>query len=461
MDDIKTLLAIAGGIIAVVAALVGLGRSYLKNQELIERAKIVDENRDLTDRIRDSDKAHQGELRALADRLANCEAQRDQLTEKVSLIGRAGGAALALKSAIDSELQAIMRSFGASGGSIYVPVSGPRGNVRGLAFLCIEPFTPDNQKLKSQIIPLRSLGGRCFESGRSGAVRNVAQSREQYAEANDIANYQPSSTINVALAHGGETIGVLQLLRREGELAFREADVAPVVTMAEPIAEQVFEATRSIASAKLLGLATEDFTVEGTVLVFDLSRSALLFQELASTHALLLLNELFERMCDIGFAAGATLDTYMGDGALLRFNVPRAQPDHELAAVKAALEMRDAFSRLRDDRWLGFSAELAATHLRIGVASGPLLRANLGHSQVQHQTVLGYPVSVAAALCEAATRDRSTILAAEETVAPLVDWLTAEPIDGTQLAKAARFTSAAYEILHLDRPSGGKDSSPS
>jgi class 3 adenylate cyclase len=444
------LLAVAGGIIAVVVALVGLGRSYLKNQELIERAKIVDENRDLTDRLRDASKAHQDEIRAVAGRLADCEAQRDQLSEKVSLMGRAGGAALALKSAIDSELQAIMRSFGASGGSIYVPVSGPRGNVRGLAFLCIEPFTPDNQRLKSQIIPLRSLAGRCFESGKSGAVLNVAQSREQYAEASAIANYRPSSTVNVALAHGGETIGALQLLRREGEPAFREADVARVATMAEPIAEQVFDATRSIASAKLLGLATEDFTVEGTVMVFDLSRSALLFQELASSHALLLLNELFERMCEIGFAAGATLDTYMGDGALLRFNVPRALPDHEYAAVKAALEMRDAFSRLRDERWLGFSTEFAATHLRAGLSSGPLLRANLGHSQVQHLTVLGHPVSVAAALCDAAPRERSAIFAAEETVSPIRDRIVVRPTEESALAKAARFTTAAYEIVRLN-----------
>jgi class 3 adenylate cyclase len=443
------LLAVAGGIIAVVAALVGLGRSYFKNQELIERAGLIDEKRELTARLRDAEKAHEEEIRALGGKLAECEAQRGQLSDKLSLVGRAGGAALALKSGIDGELQAIMRCFGASGSSIYVPVSGPRGNVRGLAFLSIEPFTPDNQKLKSQIIPLRSLAGRCFESGKSGAVLNAAQDREQYSEANEIAKYRPSSTVNVALAHGGDTIGVLQLLRKEGEAPFREADVPRVAAMAESVAEQVFEATRNVGSAKLLGLAADDFTVEGTVLIFDLSRSALLFQELASNHALLLLNELFERMCEIAFAAGATLDTYMGDGALLRFNVPRALADHEYAAVKAALEMRDAFSRLRNERWLGFSTELAATHLRAGLSSGPLLRANLGHSQVQRLTVLGYPVSVASALCDAAPRERSAIFAAEETVSPIRDRIAVRPTDKSALAKAARFTTAAYEIVSL------------
>jgi class 3 adenylate cyclase len=446
MEDLKTLFAVLGGIITLVVVLVGLGRSYLKNQELVDRAKILDENRDLAARLRDAENAHRQEVAALDARLRECTAQREELDEKIGLIGRAGGAVLARKSALDQELQGLMRSFGASGGSIYVPVTGPRGTVQGLAFLCIEPFNRDNARLKSQIIPLRSLAGRCFMSGKSEAVTDVSKRADQFAEANQIANYQPSSTINVALGKGGETIGVLQLLRREGEPPFRAADVHHVITLAEPLTRQVFEVTSDVDSARLLGLATDDFTVEGTVLFFDLSHSALLFQELASPHALLLLNEFFERMCEIAFRRGATLDTYLGDGALLRFNVPRELPDHELAAANAAVEMLAAFPRLRDEHWLAYSPGLAATHIRIGLATGPLLRANLGHSQVQHLTVLGYPISVAAALCDAAPRNRSVILAADETIRPIRGRV--EIADGapTDIGKALRFTEKAHEI---------------
>jgi class 3 adenylate cyclase len=75
-----------------------------------------------------------------------------------------------------------------------------------------------------------------------------------------------------------------------------------------------------------------------------------------------------------------------------------------------------------------------------------LLRANLGHSQVQHLTVLGHPVSVAAALCDAAPRDRSVVLAAEETAGPIRDALTVSATEGPISAKAARFTAGAYEV---------------
>lgn len=445
MEDLKTIFAVAGGIIAVVVALVGIGRSYLKNQEMVDRAKILDENRELNAKLRDAARAREEEVRGLTDRLAESQAQRDALQEKIVLIGRAGGAALAMKSTLDEELQKTMRMCRASGGSIYVPVRGPRGNVRGLAFLCIEPFTRENQKLRTQIIPLRSHAGRCFTSGQSEAIPEVAATSDHFREADEIARYRPSSTLNVALRHDDETIGVLQLLRSQGEAPFVQADVSGIATVAEDIAKQVFEITRDVDGARLLGLSVEDFTAEGTVLIFDLTRSSILFEELASSHALLLLNEFFERMCEIAFGHGATLDTYMGDGALLRFNVPRPLPDHESAAANAAIEMLADFERLRQ-RWLAYSPLLAGTCIRIGLATGPLLRANLGHSQIPHVTVLGYPVSVAAALCDAGPRDRSVILAAEETVLPIRGSLTVTPAEGPAIAKAARFTAAAYEV---------------
>jgi class 3 adenylate cyclase len=449
VEDFKTLLAVVGGVLSIVIVLFGPVRAYYKNQAALENAKIAEENRALQTQLSDAQREREDEARGLQSRLNDCEVQRDQLNDKISLIGRAGGAALALKAAIDAELQSVMKSFGASGGSIYVPVTGPRGNVQGLAFLSIEPFTKENQKLKNQIIPLRSLAGKCFVSGKSDLERDVTESSDHYSEADSVSNYATASTISVALAGGGQAIGVLQLLRKKGEPPFKRDDVGRIATLAEGLAKQVSEATRDVDGAKLLGLSSGDFSIDGTVLIFDLTNSACLFEELAASHALLLLNEYFERMCDVGFAAGGTLDTYMGDGALMRFNVPRELPDHEFAAVKAAFDMMAAFTRLRDERWLAHSATLAGTHLRVGVSTGPLVRATLGHSQVQHLTVLGHPLSVAAGLCDSAPRDRSVVWASEETVAAIRPRAVAEPVDPAKLGKSTRFTRAAYEITSL------------
>ena len=46
------------------------------------------------------------------------------------------------------------------------------GEVQGLAFLSIEPFTVQTQVLRAKMIPLHSLAGRCFTSGQSFCVAN-------------------------------------------------------------------------------------------------------------------------------------------------------------------------------------------------------------------------------------------------------------------------------------------------
>jgi class 3 adenylate cyclase len=83
------------------------------------------------------------------------------------------------------------------------------------------------------------------------------------------------------------------------------------------------------------------------------------------------------------------------------------------------------------------------------VSTGPLVRATLGHSQVQHLTVLGFPISVAAALCDSAPRDRSVVWISDETLAGLGRGAATEPVDAALRGKSARFTKAAYEVKAL------------
>jgi adenylate cyclase len=240
-------------------------------------------------------------------------------------------------------------------------------------------------------------------------------------------------------------VGVLQLLSKEGESAFIDADLARSDSLLGALSAQVAAITKGPDYLKILGLGDQAKGEDGTVVYFDLSSSSILFQELSSSFALQLLNEYFERMCEIAFQSGATIDNYLGDGALLRFNVPRHQVDHEFAAVRTALDMNRAFAEMRE-YWAAISPQLGSIYNRVGISTGPLLQANLGHSQVQSLTVLGYPISVAAALCDAAPRDRSVVFVSEETQAQVKDRVIANRVDLSSIPKAARFTTAAYEV---------------
>jgi class 3 adenylate cyclase len=145
---------------------------------------------------------------------------------------------------------------------------------------------------------------------------------------------------------------------------------------------------------------------------------------------------------------GATVDNYTGDGVLLRFNVPKQVAEHELAAVTAATEMNRAFQDLKE-YWVAISPRFASVFNRVGISTGPLLRASLGHSQVQSLTIIGYPISVAAALCEHAARDRNIVMVGEETWNAVKERAIGVEVKPELLGKARAFTRAAYEITAL------------
>jgi len=430
MEQILKLLPFVTVGLAVFGAVITLTRYLTKVQDQAEQDKLAAANTDLQ------------------AKLVTLEQRRDQLLEQLSIAGRAGGAALQQKAELDDRLQSLMGATGASGGSIYLPVRSPRGELLGLAFLCIEPFNLQTQTLRSKVIPLKSIAGRCLTSGTAFVVANAAQSKDHFKSAEAIARYKPSTMINLPLADKGEAVGVLQLLSKEGETAFAEEDLARVATLAGPIAEQVGLLARNSDCLKLLGLGDEGAPTEGTILYFDLSGSSLLFQELSAPFALQLLNEYFERLCEPAFKLGATLDCYLGDGAMLRFNVPRPLPEHQFAAVSSAIEMNRAFADLKD-YWIAISPRFAALQLRIGISTGPLLRASLGHSQIQSLTVIGYPISVAAALCDAGSRDRTSVLISAESYEAVKDRVIAAPLAQPLPGKAATFTSGVWDISGL------------
>lgn len=430
MVSVGEIISLVGGAIGILVVVVGFTR-YLTQRE--EQRKL--------------DKATE-EHKKTAEKLEASERQRDQLRQDIALAGQAGSAVLHIKTLLDEKLQELMLANGATGGSIYAPAYTPEGKVSGLYFVCIEPFNPQTEQLKKKIVPLRSVAGRCFKDGESYVVSNTAQQKDHFREADRISDYRPATTLNVALRHQERTVGVLQLLSRAGEQGFTESDLKRVTPLCEPIAEQLYDLIKNADFVKVLNLGDDAQGSNGSVIIFDLTSSSLLFREFSPGMALKLMNEYFESLCNVAFAGGAVLDNYMGDGALLRFNVAKPQPDHELAAVKAAIDMARAFEDLQS-YWKELSPELDKLHFRAGISSGPLLWGNLGHSQFQRLTIIGHPISVAAALCSEGTRTRSVILVSEETYSVVKDQIAGVPCDLSELGKAEHFTNAVYEIPAL------------
>jgi adenylate cyclase len=104
-----------------------------------------------------------------------------------------------------------------------------------------------------------------------------------------------------------------------------------------------------------------------------------------------LLNRFFEEMLQSVFAAGGTLDKFIGDCIMAFFGAPEPQMDHADRAVKAAMGMLERLDRLNEKQvWP------EPLQLRIAINSGRAVVGDVGSEQRVDYTVLGGTVNVAA-----------------------------------------------------------------
>jgi class 3 adenylate cyclase len=428
----EAVVGIAAGLVTIMGAAVAVTRYITGLQYKIREEKL------------------QAERTAAQQQFRDLDARYQQLVNEVAVSRRIGTAALSRKRDVDEELLALMSAMQAGAGSVYIslPTSSPGENPPGLMFLSIQPFGENTASLQKKTIPMQSLAGRCFTTGKPFARPDTESDADHFKKADLVSGYKTEDAVNMPLSHQGRVIGVLQLLNREGGSNFTESDIPRVEMLSDALVNKVVRFLEDPNNLQILGVTSEPGGQYATTLFCDLSKSSVLFKELNASSAIQHINEYLEAVCDVAMKHGATVDKYMGDGVLLRFNVPRSVENHPLAAARAALEMKAAFEGLKKN-WLTMGEVIGDVHLRVGLSCGRVHQATIGHPQYQQLTVIGPPVSVAVNLCEAAIRDRGIIVLDERAQRELQGRVVARRLPQEQLGKAARFISAAYELEQL------------
>jgi len=389
------------------------------------------------------------EKERLERKYLDLDAKYRDLAGEITKAKMVGTAILMKKMEIDQDLASVMNVMRAQAGSVFIPLrSQSSTEPLGLVFLSIQPFDAKAKSLKRRIIPLQSLAGRCYGTGIPYVVSNSKQDPEHYDKADRVSGFYTEDVLSYPLRCQGEIIGVLQLLNKQGPDRFSDDDIANVEPFAQALAVKVMDLVQDPDTLEILGITPDRKAEYATVMFCDLTHSAILFQEMGTPAAIQHINEYFEKICDIAFDYGATVDKYIGDGVIFRFNVPRPLKDHHLRAVEAALQMRASFEKLKQD-WIAIGDLVSSMFLRVGIAYGLVHQALIGHPQYQYITILGQPMNIAANLCEAAPRNKNVIVIDEELYKMLSSRLSVEQLPKEKLGKAIAYIQSAYELHGL------------
>jgi class 3 adenylate cyclase len=301
----------------------------------------------------------------------------------------------------------------------------------------------------------KGIAGFVFTHGKPYLAIDASSDKQFFKGIDMVSSYSTKDLLCLPIKNGSNVIGVLQLLNKSTG-AFDQQDLSLMQPFAERLCPLVAKFTEDESNFGILGFTQTEQMKDGTILFCDLTASSLLLDCMNFDAAIDRMNEYLERSCDIALRRGGTVDKILGDGAMIRFNIPRSLPDSRLLAVQTALEMRDSFARQKAG-WVSSGIPVGALYTRIGIASGPVRRAILGHPQFQSLTVVGEPVILASNLCSGAPRDRNVILATAETIRGLEQNVTSKPIPSPLLKKIKGQQTHVVEIMSCstDGPGSG------
>ena len=200
--------------------------------------------------------------------------------------------------------------------------------------------------------------------------------------------------------------------------------------------------------AKLITRSEYEKTMHGekrviTVVFADIRGFTQLAENMDPWAISKLLNEYFNKMTEIIFNNGGTIDKFIGDAIMILFGAPISQDDATLRAIKTAYEMREALKELRRT-WEEASGK--AFHIGIGINTGEAFVGNLGSDNHKEYTALGDAVNIAARLESRALPDQ--ILFSETVLNEVGHLITYNKLESVTLKGKSR-PQEIYELLEI------------
>jgi adenylate cyclase len=138
---------------------------------------------------------------------------------------------------------------------------------------------------------------------------------------------------------------------------------------------------------------------EVTILNSDIRGFTNLVREMDPDEVVEMLNDYLGVLVPVIFAHNGTIDKFMGDAILAIFGSPQADPKQHENAVRAAVEMQKAVTKLNEARKLH---DAPCRDFGIGIHCGEVVHGFVGTSDRMEFTVIGDAVNRTARYCAAA-----------------------------------------------------------
>ena len=253
------------------------------------------------------------------------------------------------------------------------------------------------------------------------------------------------TALGVPMLKDGEPLGVIAVGRNEVK-PFSEAEITLLQTFADQIvvaienvrlfqtverqrielarfAPQVASLLSSDEGEKLLAGHRREITT----LFCDL-RGFTAFAETAEPEEVLDVLRAYHLVVgELVTAHGGTVEHFAGDGLMAFYNDPVPDPEHQLEAVRTAVEVREGIERLAVE-WRRRGYDLG---LGVGITTGYATLGRIGFEGRYDYAAIGSGVNLAARLSDVAAPGE--ILISQRLHAALEDRVETEAVDGLQL----------------------------
>jgi class 3 adenylate cyclase len=303
-----------------------------------------------------------------------------------------------------------------------------------------------------------AMGRAMLERAPVQIVDVLADPEYELAEAQHIAGFR--TILGVPMFRDGEPIGVLSVWRRRVQ-EFSAAEISLISTFAdqavlaienvrlfETIDRQRTELARYAPQvAELLSSAEGEQLLAGhrreiTALFADLRGFTAFAEKAEPEEVFSVLRQYHTAVGELAIANGGTVEHFAGDGLMVFFNDPGIVPDHQLAAVRTACQMRERFGDL-STAWHKRGYELG---LGIGIAAGFATLGRIGFEGRYDYAAIGNSVILASRLSGAA--EANQILVSQRVFAVIEDAVVAEAVPNLDL-KGFSNAMIAYAVASV------------